>query len=96
MLAIDYGEASYKVAIDNDILSFMMEVSAPVSGYINVANEWNMFETTGTAICLTSGYGLKHGVFVRGGIVRETLIDFVNSFGEHSLKFIEKVKKSHQ
>ena len=95
-LEVRVSDLSYAVVIDNDVITFILELSAPDSGYIHLANEWNMLETVGTAVCLTSGYVVKFGILTAGGVVRETVHDAVSRFNQAAVKFSSQAKSAHQ
>lgn len=95
-LKISVSGLSYIIVIDEGVITFVLEVHAPQGGHFDLANEWNMHETVGTAFCLTTGYALKFGVVAAGGVVRETLHDAVSSFNKAAQKFANKVQAAHQ
>ena len=96
MLRVDLVDVDYMVIVDGEVLALMVEVKAPTAGNFYLASEWNMLETIGTAVCLDTGYVMKFGVFISGGIVRETLRDAIFEFNKQVLKFVNKVQCFHQ
>ena len=96
MLSVVLVDADYVVGIDGEVLTFVIQVKAPVAGYFDLANNWNMFETVGTVVCLDSGYFMKFGVLISGGVVEETLRDVIVEFNNQALKSVSKVQQAHR
>ena len=96
MLSVVLEDAEYLVGMDADVLTFMANVKAPVAGDFGLVSNWNMFETVGTAICLDTGYFMKFGILVSGGVVEETLRDAIVEFNNQVLKFVRTVQQAHQ
>lgn len=96
MLSVVLVDADYVVGIDGEVLTFIIQVKAPVAGDFGLVSNWNMFETVGTAVCLDSGYLMKFGVLISGGVVEETLRDAIVEFNNQALKFVKKIQQAHQ
>ena len=96
MLSVVLEDAEYLVGMDADVLTFMANVKAPVAGDFGLVSNWNMFETVGTAVCLDTGYFMKFGILVSGGVVEETLRDAIVEFNNQVLKFVRTVQQAHQ
>lgn len=96
MLSVVLVDADYVVGIDGEVLTFIVQVKAPVAGDFGFVSNWNMFETVGTAVCLDTGYAMKFGVLISGGVVEETLRDAIVEFNNQVLKFISNIQQVHQ
>ncbi len=96
ILSVVLVDADYLVGIDGEVLTFMIQVKAPVAGDFGLVSNWNMFETVGTAVCLDNGYLMKFGVLISGGVVKETLRDAIVEFNNQALKFVSRIQQAHQ
>ena len=91
MLSVVLVDGDYVVGIDEEVLTFIFQVKVPVAGDFDFASNWNMFEIIGTAVCLDTGYVMKFGVLISGGVVKETLRDAIIEFNNQVLKFISQI-----